>query len=113
MQEVPRSADRAPSRTYYLWYVDYQKCYEIILEKYYLTLANIHQVRFSQETLAATLLEKKENEEALKQLNNNSYIQLLTENERKSLNDLEHLLNQLDTSQLRIIQDIVLFRNFK
>ncbi|CAG8581049.1 1192_t:CDS:10 [Diversispora eburnea] len=107
IQEVPRSADRAPSRTYYLWYIDYQRCYEIILNKYYLTLANIHQVRFSQETLAATLLEKKENEEALKQLNNNSYIQLLTENEKKSLNDLEHLLNQLDTSQLRIIQDII------
>ncbi|CAG8636901.1 4063_t:CDS:2, partial [Acaulospora colombiana] len=113
IQEVPRSADRAPSRTYYLWYVDYSKCYEIILDNYYRTLANIHQVRFAQETLAATLLEKKENEEALKQLNDNASIQLLTENERRSLNDLEHLLNQLDTAQLRIVQDIMLFRNFK
>ncbi|CAG8783788.1 13680_t:CDS:2, partial [Acaulospora morrowiae] len=75
IQEVPRSADRAPSRTYYLWYVDYSRCYEIILDNYYRTLANIHQVRFTQETMAATLLEKKENEEALRQLNNNAFIQ--------------------------------------
>ncbi|CAG8762709.1 9230_t:CDS:1, partial [Acaulospora morrowiae] len=46
------------------------------------------------------------NEEALRQLNNNAFIQLLTESEKRSLNDLEHLLNQLDTAQLRIVQDI-------
>ncbi|CAG8507891.1 17546_t:CDS:2 [Racocetra fulgida] len=113
VQEVPRSGDRAPSRTFFFWYIDYNKCYEIILHNYYRTLANIHQVRFEQETSAARLLDKKEKEDALKQLNNNTFIQLLTENETKALNELEFILTQLDTAQLRIVQDIMLFKDYK
>ncbi|CAG8565959.1 5466_t:CDS:10 [Cetraspora pellucida] len=113
VQEVPRSGDRAPSRTFFFWYVDYNKCYEIILYNYYRTLANIHQVRFEQESSAARLLDKKEKEDALKQLNNNTFIQLLTENETKALNELEFNLTQLDTAQLRIVQDVMLFKDYK
>ncbi|CAG8593213.1 18383_t:CDS:10 [Dentiscutata erythropus] len=113
VQEVPRSGDRAPSRTFFFWYVDYNKCYEIILNNYYRTLANIHQVRFEQESGAARLLDKKEKEDALKQLNSNTFIQLLTENETKALSDLEFILTQLDTAQLRMVQDVMLFKNFK
>ncbi|RIB10664.1 hypothetical protein C2G38_2250612 [Gigaspora rosea] len=58
--EVPRSGDRAPSRTFFFWYINYNKCYEAILQNYYYrTLANIHQVRFEQESGAARLLDKK------------------------------------------------------
>ncbi|CAG8777901.1 6485_t:CDS:2, partial [Rhizophagus irregularis] len=74
IQEVPRSADRAPSRTFYLWDIDYKKCYD-------------HQ----------RLLEKKEKEDALRQLNKSSNIQLLNETERKKLHELEQILTQLDT----------------
>ncbi|PKC12277.1 hypothetical protein RhiirA5_412067 [Rhizophagus irregularis] len=52
-QEVPRSADRAPSRTFYLWDIDYKKCYDVLLNNYYQTLANIHQVRFDYESGAS------------------------------------------------------------
>ncbi|PKC05068.1 hypothetical protein RhiirA5_361758, partial [Rhizophagus irregularis] len=72
IQEVPRSADRAPSRTFYLWDIDYKKCYD-------------HQ----------RLLEKKEKEDALRQLNKSSNIQLLNETERKKLHELEQILTQL------------------
>ncbi|CAB4443680.1 unnamed protein product [Rhizophagus irregularis] len=41
---IPRSADRAPSRTFYLWDIDYKKCYDVLLNNYYQTLANIHQI---------------------------------------------------------------------
>ncbi|CAB5343844.1 unnamed protein product [Rhizophagus irregularis] len=44
IQEVPRSADRAPSRTFYLWDIDYKKCYDVLLNNYHQTLANIHQI---------------------------------------------------------------------
>ncbi|PKK75818.1 hypothetical protein RhiirC2_735627 [Rhizophagus irregularis] len=53
IQEVPRSADRAPSRTFYLWDIDYKKCYDVLLNNYHQTLANIHQVRFDYESGAS------------------------------------------------------------
>ncbi|POG69344.1 hypothetical protein GLOIN_2v1627688, partial [Rhizophagus irregularis DAOM 181602=DAOM 197198] len=112
-QEVPRSADRAPSRTFYLWDIDYKKCYDVLLNNYYQTLANIHQVRFDYESGASRLLEKKEKEDALRQLNKSSNIQLLNETERKKLHELEQILTQLDTVQLRIVQNIMLFRKYK
>ncbi|CAB5367500.1 unnamed protein product [Rhizophagus irregularis] len=31
----PRSADRAPSRTFYLWDIDYKKCYDVLLNNYH------------------------------------------------------------------------------
>ncbi|PKY35313.1 hypothetical protein RhiirB3_421062, partial [Rhizophagus irregularis] len=93
----PRSADRAPSRTFYLWDIDYKKCYDVLLNNYHQTLANIHQVRFDYESGASRLLEKKEKEDALRQLNKSSNIQLLNETERKKLHELEQILTQLDT----------------
>ncbi|RIA83314.1 RNA polymerase III subunit RPC82-domain-containing protein [Glomus cerebriforme] len=113
IQEVPRSADRAPSRTFYLWDIDYKRCYDVLLNNYYHTLANIHQVRFDYESGASRLLEKKEKEDALRQLNKSSNIQLLNEAERKKLHELEQILTQLDTVQLRIVQNIMLFRKYK
>ncbi|CAG8503928.1 12297_t:CDS:10 [Funneliformis mosseae] len=113
IQEVPRSADRAPSRTFYLWDVDYKRCYDALLNYYYRTLANIHQVRFDYESGSSRLLEKKEKEDALRQLNRSSNIQLLNEIERKKLQELEQILTQLDTVQLRIIQNVMLFRKYK
>jgi len=59
------------------------------------------------------LLEKKEKEDALRQLNKSSNIQLLNETERKKLHELEQILTQLDTVQLRIVQNITLFRKYK
>src|SRR5215208_3698305 len=93
-QEVPKSADRSPSRTFFLWYVDYQQCYRRILDNYYSTLANLHQIRFESEDSSARLLEKQEKEETLKQLNPNYHIQVLNVYERKELRDLESVLTQ-------------------
>ncbi|CAI2179211.1 3301_t:CDS:10 [Funneliformis geosporum] len=102
IQEVPRSADRAPSRTFYLWEVDYKKCYDALLNYYYRTLANIHQVRFDYESGSSRLLEKIEKEDALRQLNRSSNILLLNETERKKLQELEQILTQLDTSRPQV-----------
>ena len=85
----------------------------MLLNNYYCTLANIHQVRFDYESGASRLLEKKEKEDALIQLNKSSNIQLLNETEKKKLHELEQILTQLDTVQLRIVQNVMLFRKYK
>jgi len=41
MQEVPKSADRNPTRTVYLWYADPPKAYATALSTLYKTLGNI------------------------------------------------------------------------
>ena len=70
-------------------------------------------MRFDYESGASRLLEKKEKEDALVQLNKSSNIQLLNEIERKKLHELEQILTQLDTVQLRIVQNVMLFKKYK
>ncbi|KAH8829625.1 hypothetical protein DL96DRAFT_1598899 [Flagelloscypha sp. PMI_526] len=41
IQEVPKSADRNPTRTFYLWYVDQAKAFSVILGNLYKMLYNI------------------------------------------------------------------------
>ncbi|KIL69573.1 hypothetical protein M378DRAFT_184003 [Amanita muscaria Koide BX008] len=45
IQEVPKSADRNPTRTFYLWYVDLRKAYSVLLVNLYKTLYNISSRR--------------------------------------------------------------------
>lgn len=78
-QEVPKSADRNPTRTFYLWcgeeflnmvistniqsrYVDFQKAYQMILGNVYKTLYNIKaRCRAEQESGdVAAVLQKRE-----------------------------------------------------
>nr|CAG8448054.1 9478_t:CDS:10 [Entrophospora candida] len=91
-----------------------RKLTDLLNDNYYCTLANIHRIRFDNEESSARLLEKQEKEETLKQLNPNTHhIQLLNDYERKELHDLELVLTQFDTAQLRIVKDIMLFRDYK
>ncbi|KAJ7090224.1 hypothetical protein B0H15DRAFT_837649 [Mycena belliarum] len=61
-QEVPKSADRNPSRMFYLWHVDLQKAYSVILGNLYKTLYNIGGRRQAEqeEPMLKAVLEKRE-----------------------------------------------------
>ncbi|GLB35149.1 putative RNA polymerase III subunit RPC82 [Lyophyllum shimeji] len=61
-QEVPKSADRNPTRTFYLWYVDLHKAYSVILGDLYKTLYNIGMRRSAEEETSEVkaVLEKRE-----------------------------------------------------
>ncbi|KAJ7929293.1 hypothetical protein B0H13DRAFT_2228569 [Mycena leptocephala] len=61
-QEVAKSSDRNPARMFYLWHVDLQKAYSVILGNLYKTLYNIgvrRQAEQEEPTLKA-VLEKRE-----------------------------------------------------
>ncbi|SJL18665.1 uncharacterized protein ARMOST_22262 [Armillaria ostoyae] len=60
--EVPRSADRAPSTTFYLWHVDLVKAYSMILAQLYKTLYNIGMRREAEkeEPMLKAVLQKRE-----------------------------------------------------
>lgn len=60
-QEVPRSADRNPARTFFLWHVDLPKVYSVILGNLYKTLYNISMRRRAEkeEPMVKAVLEKR------------------------------------------------------
>ncbi|KAE9395033.1 hypothetical protein BT96DRAFT_886046 [Gymnopus androsaceus JB14] len=60
--EVPKSADRNPTRTFYLWQVDVQKAFSSILNVLYKTLYNISARRQAEREypMLVTVLEKRE-----------------------------------------------------
>ncbi|KZV69059.1 hypothetical protein PENSPDRAFT_652745 [Peniophora sp. CONT] len=50
LQEVPRTSDRNPTRTFYLWFVDLPKAYSVLLANLYKSLYNINtRLRTEQE----------------------------------------------------------------
>ncbi|KAJ7445774.1 RNA polymerase III subunit RPC82-domain-containing protein [Mycena galericulata] len=61
-QEVAKSSDRNPSRMFYLWHVDLQKAYSVILGNLYKTLFNIGARRQAEqeEPMLKAVLEKRE-----------------------------------------------------
>lgn len=52
LQEVPRSSDRMPARTFFLWGVDTQVATQTYLESLYFSWCNL-RLRLEQETDAA------------------------------------------------------------
>ncbi|KAG8958894.1 RNA polymerase III subunit C82 [Tulasnella sp. 408] len=82
--EVPKSADRNPSRTFYLWYVDLAKAYSNLLSALYQTLANIVARTAEEESQVRPSLDKRD---------------------RTDLNGQEHLLNRHDLAVLNEWED--------
>ncbi|RKP04728.1 hypothetical protein THASP1DRAFT_33467 [Thamnocephalis sphaerospora] len=98
--EVPKTADRAPSRTFFLWHVPTEKCFQILLKNTLTSLANVRQrARLEREKRAALLikstrLDVKENPE------------LLSEAEHTMLRELKSVLRRLGQAEMRLMQQI-------
>ncbi|KAI9803537.1 MAG: hypothetical protein M1825_001880 [Sarcosagium campestre] len=60
LQEVPRDASRAVSRTIYLWYFDVDRCATLALEETYKAMARLLQRASSERALIRGLLTKAE-----------------------------------------------------
>lgn len=105
-QEVPRSADRAPSRTFYLWYVDYDKVVHALLNHHYKALANIQVQRQHQLNLRATLVKKRNRPEV--RANPTIY---LTVSDRMQLKELDKVVVALTVAEMRIDEDLFVLRD--
>jgi DNA-directed RNA polymerase III subunit RPC3 len=102
-QEVPRSADRAPSRTFFLWFVDYPKVIQALLRHHYKALAAIQAQKDYQLGAKKALVEKR---------NKNRFDDSgLTVSDRFQLKELEKVLEALTVGEMRIDQDIFVLRD--
>ncbi|KAH9981485.1 hypothetical protein BGW80DRAFT_1270469 [Lactifluus volemus] len=108
IQEVPKSADRNPTRTFYLWYVDLPKTCSVLLGNLYKTLYNIN-VRKKAETEDASVkavLEKRERSDVSQDEG------LLTRNERETLREWESKIERLTVLEGRVEEVVFILRDF-
>jgi DNA-directed RNA polymerase III subunit RPC3 len=98
MQEVPKSADRNPSRTFYLWYVDPRKSAAVVLGQMYKTLYNIAKRRAAEgeEPLVKAVLEKRARSDVEQDEG------LLTRNEREIIREWEGKCERLTVLERRV-----------
>ncbi|KAK4702468.1 DNA-directed RNA polymerase III subunit RPC3, partial [Phenoliferia sp. Uapishka_3] len=104
-QEVPRSADRAPSRTFFLWYVDYPKVVASLLDHQYKALANIQAQKMFQLQAYKGLVEKRERSDVRADPEG-----LLTNADRENAARLDEKLEALTTAEMRIDRDIFVLK---
>ncbi|KAL8292342.1 hypothetical protein RQP46_001808 [Phenoliferia psychrophenolica] len=104
-QEVPRSADRAPSRTFFLWYVDYPKVVASLLDHLYKSLANVQAQKSYQLQEYRGLVEKRERSDV--RLDPEG---LLSQGDKENARRLDDKLEALTTAEMRIDRDLFVLK---
>ncbi|KAI0057100.1 hypothetical protein BV25DRAFT_1457417 [Artomyces pyxidatus] len=107
IQEVPKSADRNPTRTFYLWYVDPQKASSVLLGNLYKTLYNIEMRKTAEdeEPGVKAVLQKRERSDVSQDEG------LLTRNEREALKEWESKIERLTILEARVEEAVFILRD--
>ncbi|KAI9475417.1 MAG: RNA polymerase III subunit RPC82-domain-containing protein [Benjaminiella poitrasii] len=106
IQEVPKSADRAPSRCFHLWYVPLEKCYEELLVDCYRSIADLQQRKMYELTVRKRLIDKVNRSDVIENPD------LLGEAEKKEIENMEKILERLEVSKARIDNVVMILRDF-
>lgn len=93
---MPRSADRAPSRTFYLWHVDYHKVLLALLGHQYKALANLQAQKEHQLGLRKALVEKRERTDV------RADPTLLGKRDKEAIRRLDQVMEALTVAEMRI-----------
>ncbi|KAJ6547130.1 RNA polymerase III subunit RPC82-domain-containing protein [Mycena capillaripes] len=107
-QEVPKSADRNPSRMFYLWHVDLQKAYSVILGNLYKTLYNIGLRRQAEEEepLVKAVLEKRERSDV-----SQDEAGLMSRMELDMIKEWEAKQEKLTVLEMRVEESVFILRD--
>ncbi|KAI0693743.1 hypothetical protein BC835DRAFT_1406684 [Cytidiella melzeri] len=108
LQEVPKSADRNPARTFYLWYVDLQKAYTVIISNLYKTLYNISRRRQleEEESVLRAILDKRQRTDV-----SQDEERLLSRNEREVLARWEKKREKMTVLEMRVEESVFILRD--
>ncbi|XP_039267623.2 DNA-directed RNA polymerase III subunit RPC3-like [Styela clava] len=119
MQEIPKTADHAPSRTYYLFNVNIKKVVRTLLSRLNKMLVNLLARQQYEVKGNKRLLEKRKRIDSIKanlqqaeedQLE--EIEEMLTPAERDHLQKLEHCCNKLGKSQIQAENTAFLYNSF-
>jgi DNA-directed RNA polymerase III subunit RPC3 len=107
MQEVPKSADRNPTRTFYLWYVDQKKSAVVVAGQLYKTLFNIGRRRVAEgeDALIKAVLEKRARSDVAMDEG------LLSRNEREMLAEYEGRCERLTVLEMRVEEAVFILKD--
>ncbi|KAG6874316.1 hypothetical protein C0995_001541 [Termitomyces sp. Mi166 len=108
-QEVPKSADRNPTRTFYLWYVDLNKAYSVILGNLYKSLYNIRMRRRAEMEASdvKAVLEKRERSDVSQDEG------LLSRLERDILKEWEMKQKKLIVLEMRVEETVFILKDLR
>ncbi|EST05329.1 RNA polymerase III subunit RPC82-related, helix-turn-helix [Kalmanozyma brasiliensis GHG001] len=106
LQEVPKTKDRDPAKTFFLWFVDEAKCRAWLLDHLYQSLARLGQRRNDEMRRQMPLLRKVERSDVKLDT-----VGLLTEWERESWARLQNTLQMLTVAEMRVEMDVFVMRD--
>ncbi|KAF7722661.1 RNA polymerase III subunit C82 [Apophysomyces ossiformis] len=105
IQEVPRSADRAPGRSFHLWYVPLEKIYQELLVDAYRTIGNLQQRKREELKIRSRLLDKLNREDVKENMD------LLGEGDKAEVAQMEKVLERIEVSKKRIDEMVMVLRD--
>lgn len=121
LQEVPKTPDYAPSRTFYLYTVNQLPTARMLLQKCYKTVGNLIERRLFETKESKRLLEKSQRIEAIlaslqasgaepEQLT--EVEEMITAPEKQQLDSLRLHVNKLDTAENQVDDTIFLLESY-
>ncbi|KAG7264531.1 hypothetical protein CRUP_019903 [Coryphaenoides rupestris] len=121
LQEIPKTPDHAPSRTFYLYTVNQLATARMLLQHCYKTVANLIARRLFETKDSKRLLEKSQRIEAImaslqasgaepEQLT--EVEEMITAPEKQQLEALRHHINKLDSAENQVDETIFLLNAY-
>ncbi|XP_056402070.1 DNA-directed RNA polymerase III subunit RPC3 [Hyla sarda] len=121
LQEIPKTPDHAPSRTFYLYAVNPLSAARMLLQRCYKTVANLIERRQFETKENKRLLEKSQRIEAIiasmqatgaedSQLQ--EIEEMITAPERQQLENLKRNVNKLDASEIQVDETIFILESY-
>ncbi|KAM8921735.1 DNA-directed RNA polymerase III subunit RPC3 [Pelodytes ibericus] len=121
LQEIPKTPDHAPSRTFYLYTVNTLPSARMLLQRCYKTVANLIQRRQHETRENKRLLEKSQRIEAIiasmqatgaEEAQLQEIEEMITAPERQQIDNLKRNVNRLDASEIQVDDTIFIIEAY-
>ncbi|XP_069806194.1 DNA-directed RNA polymerase III subunit RPC3 [Dendropsophus ebraccatus] len=121
LQEIPKTPDHAPSRTFYLYAVNPLAAARMLLQRCYKTVANLIERRQFETKENKRLLEKSQRIEAIiasmqatgaEESQLQEIEEMITAPERQQLENLKRNVNKLDASEIQVDETIFILESY-
>ncbi|NXR26052.1 RPC3 polymerase, partial [Cinclus mexicanus] len=121
LQEIPKTPDHAPSRTFYLYTVNVMAAARMLLHRCYKSVANLMERRQHEMRENKRLLEKSQRVEAIlasmqatgaEAAQLHEVEEMITAPERQQLENLKRNVNKIDASENQVDETIFVLESF-
>ncbi|NXO66961.1 RPC3 polymerase, partial [Phainopepla nitens] len=121
LQEIPKTPDHAPSRTFYLYTVNVMAAARMLLHRCYKSVANLMERRQHEMRENKRLLEKSQRVEAIlasmqatgaEAAQLHEVEEMITGPERQQLENLKRNVNKIDASENQVDETIFVLESF-